>query len=152
MNPEPLLAQIPVVMDAMEFHPPRSQVIRTGQREPISPLVRSLVYRRDGHKCRLCPRDWNLCLDHVVPWSAGGSDRTDNLRTLCWDCNRERSNYPDRWPDRNVVLPCVAHCIDCQTRIGRRTSLRESEDFADAVKAYCGRCGFVAWAHPRDLL
>jgi hypothetical protein len=76
-------------------------------RRPIPPAVRLQVYERDGWTCQDCgllvkpqgelqldghqaPFDetvW-LELDHVHPWSDGGSDDADNLRALCSTCNR----------------------------------------------------------------
>ena len=70
----------------------RQDVTRRGERIPVSPWVRQLVFRRDGWRCQICGsspfasatrrRSGPLHLDHIAPWSAGGSDRTDNLRTL----------------------------------------------------------------------
>lgn len=71
----------------------RHDVIRTGEREPIPSHVRSAVWYRDRGKCELCrttANPWEL--DHIVPWSAGGSDDTTNLRVLCAEHNQERSN------------------------------------------------------------
>lgn len=71
----------------------RYPVIRTGERDPIPTDVRRRVYARDHFRCQWCARTWNLQLDHIVPWSAGGSDDESNLRTLCAPCNTDRSNY-----------------------------------------------------------
>ena len=31
-------------------------------------------------------------MDHIVPVSKGGCTVEDNLQTLCWKCNRAKSN------------------------------------------------------------
>lgn len=77
----------------------RHNVIRTGEREPIPSHVRSAIWYRDRGKCDNCHPDYpsktHLELDHITPWSAGGTDTTDNLRLLCQDHNQRRSNFID---------------------------------------------------------
>ena len=34
----------------------------------------------------------NYSLDHIIPVSKGGCTVEDNLQTLCWKCNRAKSN------------------------------------------------------------
>lgn len=95
--------------------PRRFPIVRTGERAEIPWDVRRAVYRRDGWRCHYCGSTWTetqLELDHMLPWSAGGSDASHNLRTLCQRCNGDRSNYDDR--DRHKrVLPVTWWCIDC---------------------------------------
>lgn len=84
----------------MEFHRrPRERypVVRTRfteDRIPISKGVRIAVLLRDEFTCRLC---WQvggrLEVDHIIPWSAGGSDDPTNLRATCFECNQTRSNF-----------------------------------------------------------
>lgn len=75
----------------------RFPVVRTGEREPIPYQLRSAVWLRDKGICQKCgvrnPKPWQL--DHIVPWSAGGTDDSTNLRVLCEPCNQNRSNYDD---------------------------------------------------------
>lgn len=75
----------------------RFPVVRTGEREPIPYHVRAAVWLRDRGICQKCgardPKPWEL--DHIVPWSAGGSNESTNLRVLCEPCNQARSNYDD---------------------------------------------------------
>lgn len=60
---------------------------RSGNRRRIPESVRQLVYERDGFRCVECGATTDLSLDHVVPWSGGGSDHPRNLRVLCRSCN-----------------------------------------------------------------
>jgi 5-methylcytosine-specific restriction endonuclease McrA len=85
----------------------------TEARAPIDYQTRLRVYVRDHSRCRWCGSGENLTLDHVVPWSAGGSDQIENLRTLCWDYNGRRSNF--LCPDDLVIrtLPITFCCADC---------------------------------------
>lgn len=59
-------------------------------RAHISNSIRASVYARDHHRCVTCGATDRLSLDHIVPWSAGGSDKPDNLRTLCIPCNSRK--------------------------------------------------------------
>lgn len=49
------------------------------------------VLRRDQFQCVLCGAsgsEANLEVDHIIPVSKGGSDDMENLRCLCFRCNR----------------------------------------------------------------
>lgn len=97
----------------------RHEVVRTGQRDEIPSFVRAAVWLRDGGRCRLCVAEgivpdtralWHL--DHIIPWSAGGSDRSENLRVLCERHSMERSNYYDIAEER-PQRPVTWWCINC---------------------------------------
>jgi len=92
---------------------------RTAQRESIPSQDRQYVYERDGFACVRCNSRNRLTLDHIIPWSANGSDHVDNLRTLCWNCNEERSNFrglDDTW----TPLPLTHCCIDCDLTLAEK--------------------------------
>lgn len=59
-------------------------------RKKIPAETRCEVYARDDHRCRHCGATENLSLDHIKPWSLGGSDEPDNLQTLCRSCNSRK--------------------------------------------------------------
>lgn len=88
----------------------------TAERQPIPVDDRLYVYQRDHHACVRCGSLDRLTLDHITPWSALGSDHVDNLRTLCWTCNEQRSNFhqpdDDWWP-----LPLTFCCVDCDAEL-----------------------------------
>jgi len=52
--------------------------------------VRAAVMERDGHRCRAegCSSTGFLEVHHVVPRSEGGSNKPENLITLCSRCHR----------------------------------------------------------------
>ena len=53
----------------------------------MSTALRRKVYRRDDYLCALCGAQKYLQIHHCVPRGQGGSDREDNLITLCADCH-----------------------------------------------------------------
>lgn len=60
------------------------------RRAALKDATRQAVFDRDGHRCRSCGATQDLGVDHVVPWSRGGSDDPDNLQTLCRRCNASK--------------------------------------------------------------
>lgn len=53
------------------------------------------VVRRDNHVCQACNKyvpDDQIEFDHVIPHSKGGPTSVENLKLLCRDCNRKKSN------------------------------------------------------------
>lgn len=65
--------------------------LRTRRRD-VSRFVSRAVFARDGRACLFCGSTERLELDHILPWSQGGSDTADNLRVLCKSCNVKRGN------------------------------------------------------------
>lgn len=69
-----------------------------GQRRLMTPQLRRQIIARDDNTCKICGNSTynepNLLLevDHIVPVSKGGITSEDNLQTLCWKCNRHKSN------------------------------------------------------------
>ena len=49
-----------------------------------------------GTECAKCGTPENLCLDHIIPVSAGGESSFKNAQTLCQPCNIWKSNHEDR--------------------------------------------------------
>lgn len=63
---------------------------RLRYRARIPAAVRNAVFERDAFRCLHCNAAHDLTLDHIVPWSVGGSDEIGNLQTLCRSCNARK--------------------------------------------------------------
>ncbi|MFB9072289.1 HNH endonuclease [Citricoccus parietis] len=69
-----------------------------GQRALMTARLRNFIKDRDNHTCQNCSisltKEPHLLLevDHIVPVSKGGLSTIENLQTLCWKCNRTKSN------------------------------------------------------------
>lgn len=68
------------------------------QRGAMPNDLREAIKRRDNYTCCICGNsvlnEPNLLLevDHIIPISKGGKTEASNLQTLCWRCNRAKSN------------------------------------------------------------
>lgn len=82
--------------------------MRPGRHLRITRASRLAIYKRDDWTCQICldPVDpevpansrWGATLDHIIPWSRGGSDDPANLRLAHRWCNSVRgdlSHYTD---------------------------------------------------------
>jgi len=69
-----------------------------GQRALMTAKLRDYIKTRDAHTCKHCSVSIHaephllLEVDHIIPVSKGGLSAEENLQTLCWRCNRTKSN------------------------------------------------------------
>ena len=47
---------------------------------------------RDNYQCRYCGATNDLAIDHIFPFSRGGSNEADNLQVLCRSCNSSKGD------------------------------------------------------------
>ena len=72
------------------------------ERPPINSVLKQEVFERDGYRCRYCGSGANLSIDHMVPFSKGGTDSPLNLVARCRSCNsRKGARTPE---EANMVL------------------------------------------------
>lgn len=62
------------------------------RRSDITTELRWKIFKRDGYKCVNCHADVDLTVDHVHPYSKGGTAHEGNLSTLCRSCNARKGN------------------------------------------------------------
>ena len=152
---------IPLLVEAMEDMKwyalaadteERWPLVRFGERERIPSFVRRLIFERDGGMCLGCGMPLTIRtgrLDHIVPWSAGGSDASVNLRLLCEPCNGDRSNFRTGLDDHAAHRPPVTfRCTGCfRYPDGEAPPVV----YGHMVPAYCGTCGLVSPACPGSV-
>lgn len=60
--------------------------------------LREYIKKRDNFTCCNCGNSTHvepnllLEIDHIIPVSKGGVTSEENLQTLCWKCNRAKSD------------------------------------------------------------
>ena len=113
---------------------------KTEERRPLPDHIRKLVLRRDRYRCVLCGNSGLLEVDHILPWSAGGSDDMDNLRTLCRTHNQDRSNFQIP-ADSERRLPVADQCVYCAPHLVGEP---------DLTSTYCFVCNKNAPGIPED--
>ncbi len=70
---------------------------------PLS--IRMNVLQRDNFKCVYCGRSpatdpgIGLEIDHIHPFSRGGTSDIENLQTLCSECNKGKGSQKIEWPN-----------------------------------------------------
>ena len=85
---EEIQKRVPLILNLLR-EKPRSR--------HISAKVRYQVFMRDDGKCVFCGSNINIEFDHVIPFSKGGAHTVDNIRVLCQDCNRSRSDNIEKF-------------------------------------------------------
>jgi hypothetical protein len=79
------------------------------EKRSISLKLRDEILRRDKFKCVYCGRGPSdgvkLHVDHIIPFSKGGSSEADNLQTLCEECNLGKSNRHSQSNNENNDMP-----------------------------------------------
>ncbi|CEF51372.1 HNH endonuclease [Lactococcus garvieae] len=92
-NSETVEATAQYILDKLKF-----KKSAQGQRALMTKALREHIKERDNYTCQICKvstfeQDLLLLeVDHIIPVSKGGLSTLDNLQTLCWKCNRTKSN------------------------------------------------------------
>jgi 5-methylcytosine-specific restriction endonuclease McrA len=133
----------------------------TAYSRPPNQTIRARIYQRDNYRCAYCDR--NLAtesrarvLDHVIPYSKGGTNNEKNLVTACKTCNATKSDRTPTeagftWPDGlgetyqtgpyvNPPLTVVPSTTDPDVLLGNRNGNGElglgNGDLAPAALAF----------------
>jgi len=78
-------------------------VLRSRNRKTIPKKLRFLVMERDQFHCQLCgktAKESKLEVDHKIPLARGGTDSLNNMWTLCFACNRGKSDLSVAFRER----------------------------------------------------
>ncbi|MDO4374424.1 MAG: HNH endonuclease [Clostridia bacterium] len=68
------------------------------QRALMTKKLREYIKKRDNYTCCTCGNSTHaepnllLEIDHIIPVAKGGLTEESNLQTLCWKCNRSKSD------------------------------------------------------------
>ena len=80
------------------------KVKKSHNRRLISGTTRQNVLMRDNYTCQICGATVKdgakLEIDHIIPYSKGGTNDESNLQVLCQRCNREKHNRSDLLHDK----------------------------------------------------
>lgn len=57
------------------------------RRPEVGKTKRNKVFDLHGNQCLACKSYDDICIDHVVPLSAGGLNHVENMQPLCRSCN-----------------------------------------------------------------
>ena len=93
MTEETIVALIQKLEDKLTF-----TAFAKEQRSLMTSKLRQQIKERDKYTCQYCGNSINqepnllLEIDHKIPVSKGGLTEESNLQTLCWRCNRTKSN------------------------------------------------------------
>jgi hypothetical protein len=60
----------------------------------LTKAMRKKLLKRDSHMCVICCARNELCVDHIIPSSLGGTNEESNLQILCRRCNSEKGSRP----------------------------------------------------------
>ena len=84
-----------VKFDTQKMQNPEIDGVAYQQGELAGFEVREYLLEKFGRKCIYCGAEGvPLNIDHIVPKSAGGSNRVSNLVLACVDCNQKKNNLP----------------------------------------------------------
>ena len=61
-------------------------------RSHISQSLKERIFKKYGNKCAICGSPEFPEIDHIMPYSKGGTDTFANLQLLCRSCNRKKSD------------------------------------------------------------
>lgn len=103
---------------------PGQYLLETDVRTPILPRAisketRAFVLERNGYTCQMCGlaagdsdplhpgQKIRLTMGHIIDKSKGGTDRPENLRAVCTNCNEGLQNIAPPKPDRIELLKQV---------------------------------------------
>lgn len=109
---------------------------------------RLAIYLRDGLACAYCGAgiegETKLTLDHLIPYSQGGSNKADNLVTCCLHCNSSRGVRDYKIFAKAVAIYLNPGITASQILAHIRQVIKRPLDIAAAKELITRRGGFSA--------
>jgi 5-methylcytosine-specific restriction endonuclease McrA len=50
------------------------------------------ILKQHNFSCAICGSKDDICIDHIIPLSRGGTNTKDNIEPLCRSCNSKKGN------------------------------------------------------------
>lgn len=82
---------------------------------------------RPGGEGASIPDNEKMEVDHIKPWSMGGSDELHNLQALCKPCNRNKSNNSTFADDIKTLSNVLTHPVDTLIAAPLRKAVRQNK-------------------------
>ena len=82
---------------------------------------------RPGREGAKIPDDCKMEVDHIRPWSQGGSDELYNLQPLCHTCNRSKSANSTVGDNIKGIGNAIFHPVDTFIKTPVRKALRKNK-------------------------
>jgi hypothetical protein len=82
---------------------------------------------RPGREQAYIPENMKMEVDHIIPWSRGGSDDYHNLQPMCKPCNRNKganNTFKDNFKIAGNVL---THPVDTLVATPMRKAVRQNK-------------------------
>ncbi len=119
-----------------------TNMLKDRKRKSITPRIKLQVLARDNYTCQSCGRSpitnpgLALEIDHVQPFSHGGTDELANYQTLCLECNRGKGNNENFNRTIKNELDAVLNYINPQIlkELMKRDNVRVVANQEDYVK------------------
>lgn len=101
--------------------------------KPPNETIRNRIYQRDNYLCQYCQdnlfsKKRSRCLDHVIPYSRGGTNHESNLVTACKRCNEKKgAKTPDEAGMKLLNDPLNGVLTDVKNTVNGFVAGREEE-------------------------
>jgi hypothetical protein len=112
------------------------------ERGKMNPTLRLEILQRDGLRCCYCGRRSSdgvvLHVDHIIPIELGGRTRSNNLQTLCNECNAGKSDHIIDVPPKGDN-PYYDYFYDIYIKTINELGPEKSKEIVTRLDKFCKR-------------